>query len=109
MMAFNGKPLTGLKGERAPGVVNRNGSVITKMPLAARLPYPETRGSHRLRAMSRPVVTSRTPNKNEVPRKPRIGYNHARTGLFATNGRMPAASKAKNLKDPNVRRKNTKP
>jgi hypothetical protein len=44
-----------------------------QMPLATRLAYPDTAGSHRRMAMSTPTPASTTPIKADVPRSPKSG------------------------------------
>src|SRR6266516_721896 len=86
MTSFMRKPPIGFVGASTPGVVTRNESVTTNMPAAARLAYPEILGNHGRTAMRSAAVTSNTPSRSDVPRSPKIGYNHDMSGLFCTSG-----------------------
>src|SRR5262249_48683249 len=71
-------------GASAPGVVNRNESVVKNVRMPARLPIAESFGEMGRSAIRIPVATSDTPKRLETPCRSRTEYSQPANGLCAT-------------------------
>src|SRR5919197_4549604 len=87
--------------------MNRNKRVTTKMPLATRLAYPDTAGSHRRMVVSTPTPVSTTPIKADDKHRLRrlrgrtIVCGHVSSPFVAVRaGRDPTRSLAGALRHP---------
>ena len=108
-MSLTRKPPASEPGTSAPGVVKRNERVVRKMAIPARLPTADSFGDTGRRAIKMPVATSDMPKRFDTPWRPSTGYSQLTNRLWATNGWMAFASKAKNFVEPIAINKKTKP
>ena len=108
-MSFIKNPPKGFVGASTPGVLARNDSVTRNVPAASKLPTADRSGRQRRRPMRIAALTSMIPIRSAVPRTPSSGYSQLRNGLCSTSGRIPSASKSKNLKPPQSSNSATSP